>query len=128
MVWPGLAWTGLDWAGLDWFGLTFASLVGVLNLQIALSDNAYYTLSSEDEMIQHVLTYGPVSVCLDASNWNTYVKGEMTGTRRDLMGWCQPGCWGELQGVGRGAGATVQAMTRGRVTVVSSDGFERRVS
>merc|ERR1712046_44595 len=35
----------------------------------------YYTLSSESAMASYVESTGPLSVCLDASSWNSYVGG-----------------------------------------------------
>lgn len=44
----------------------------------------YYYLSSEDSMESHVLTYGPLSVCLDASTWASYTNGTMTTCGTDV--------------------------------------------
>lgn len=37
----------------------------------------YYTLSSESAMASYVESTGPLSVCLDASSWNSYTGGIM---------------------------------------------------
>jgi len=38
----------------------------------------YYTVSGETNMANYMLGTGPLSVCLDASSWNTYTGGIMT--------------------------------------------------
>lgn len=38
----------------------------------------YYSLSDEDSMIMHIFSTGPISVCLDASSWSSYVSGIIT--------------------------------------------------
>jgi len=45
----------------------------------------YYYLSSETAMETHVLNYGPLSVCLDATTWPSYTNGTVTtcGTKVD---------------------------------------------
>jgi C1A family cysteine protease len=35
----------------------------------------YYTLQSEEDMKEHVMSTGPLSICLDASDWSTYQSG-----------------------------------------------------
>ena len=44
----------------------------------------YYYLSSEDTMESHVLTYGPLSICVDASSWASYVSGTLTTCTDDV--------------------------------------------
>ena len=38
----------------------------------------YYSLSDEDTMISHIFSTGPISICLDASSWSSYVSGIIT--------------------------------------------------
>jgi cysteine peptidase B len=38
----------------------------------------FYELSSEDEMVDYVLSTGPLSICAASSDWYTYVGGVMT--------------------------------------------------
>lgn len=38
----------------------------------------YTTISGETNMANYVLSTGPLSVCLDANNWNSYKSGIMT--------------------------------------------------
>jgi len=40
--------------------------------------DSYYWLSSETEMMEHVMTTGPLSVCVDADAWSTYTSGIVT--------------------------------------------------
>ena len=35
----------------------------------------YYTIKGESNMANYMLATGPLSVCLDASTWNTYTGG-----------------------------------------------------
>jgi C1A family cysteine protease len=44
----------------------------------------YYSLDSEETMAAHVLTTGPLSVCLDASDWSTYVSGVVSSCGDDV--------------------------------------------
>lgn len=37
--------------------------------------DGYYTISSEQQMIDHVKSTGPLSACVDASEWLSYTKG-----------------------------------------------------
>ena len=37
--------------------------------------DGYYTIASEQEMIDHVKSTGPLSACVDASTWLSYTKG-----------------------------------------------------
>lgn len=46
--------------------------------------SAYYTVSSEDEMIDYVLATGPLSICLSASTWSTYTSGIMSVCPKDV--------------------------------------------
>ena len=40
-----------------------------------ISVAGYYSLISEDDMIEYVKSTGPLSICVDSTEWNTYVKG-----------------------------------------------------
>ena len=40
--------------------------------------DAYKTVSGESSMASYVESTGPLSVCLDASSWNSYTGGIMT--------------------------------------------------
>jgi len=40
--------------------------------------SAYYTLKTESSMASYVQATGPLSVCVDASSWNSYTSGIMT--------------------------------------------------
>jgi len=40
--------------------------------------NSYTTISGETNMANYVLATGPLSVCLDASSWNSYTGGVMS--------------------------------------------------
>jgi len=44
----------------------------------------YYSLSDEDSMISHIFSTGPISVCLDASSWSSYVSGIITTCGMDV--------------------------------------------
>lgn len=46
--------------------------------------DSYYTLDTEDEMIDYVLTTGPLSVCLDASEWSSYSSGILSSCGNDV--------------------------------------------
>eukprot|EP01035_Chromulina_nebulosa_P017922 gene17922-23543_t len=35
----------------------------------------FYQLTSEDSMVDYVLTTGPLSVCIDSTAWSTYIDG-----------------------------------------------------
>jgi cathepsin F len=38
----------------------------------------YYSLTDEDAMMSHIFSTGPISICLDASTWSSYVSGIIT--------------------------------------------------
>jgi len=38
----------------------------------------YYSLADENAMITHIFSTGPISICLDASSWSSYVSGIIT--------------------------------------------------
>jgi len=40
-----------------------------------ISVAGYYSLVSEDDMVEYVKSTGPLSICVDSTEWNTYVKG-----------------------------------------------------
>ncbi len=44
----------------------------------------YYFLESEVEMETYVLETGPLSVCLDASNWASYTSGVLSVCGTDV--------------------------------------------
>lgn len=46
--------------------------------------SAYFTLTSEVEMANYVLTTGPLSVCLDASKWSSYTSGIVSSCGYDV--------------------------------------------
>ena len=35
----------------------------------------YYTLASEEAMVEYVKSTGPLSICVDSTEWNSYIKG-----------------------------------------------------
>ena len=43
--------------------------------KLVITVSKYYTVDNEDDMIDYVLSTGPLSVCLDASDWSSYVEG-----------------------------------------------------
>jgi C1A family cysteine protease len=47
------------------------------NQKFVVTVDEYYTVNGENNMGQYVLGTGPLSVCLDANNWNTYTGGVM---------------------------------------------------
>jgi len=38
----------------------------------------YYSITDEDAMMSHIFSTGPISICLDASTWSSYVSGIIT--------------------------------------------------
>jgi C1A family cysteine protease len=50
--------------------------------QVTVAD--YYTISYESNMGNHVLQVGPIAVCLDATNWNTYTGGVLTTCGKEI--------------------------------------------
>jgi C1A family cysteine protease len=46
-----------------------SSIKGVLSVA------GYYSLVSEEDMIEYVKTTGPLSICVDSTEWSSYVKG-----------------------------------------------------
>jgi C1A family cysteine protease len=41
-------------------------------------------MASESDMIEYVQSTGPLAICVDASEWNTYTKGVVTSCGDDL--------------------------------------------
>jgi C1A family cysteine protease len=48
------------------------------SLKYKVTVDEYYSLSGEESMITHIFSTGPISVCLDASSWSSYVSGVIT--------------------------------------------------
>lgn len=46
--------------------------------------SSYTKIADEDSMISYVLSTGPLSVCLDASSWSSYVSGVITTCGKDV--------------------------------------------
>ena len=46
--------------------------------------NEYYSLKNEDDMIAYTLSTGPLSVCVAASTWSSYVSGIITTCDTDV--------------------------------------------
>ena len=54
-------------------GTTGSCETSKTNYIVAVDD--YYTIDDEDEMIDYVLSTGPLSACIDATEWDTYQDG-----------------------------------------------------
>lgn len=50
----------------------------------AVTLSGYYSLVGEDAMSSYVLTHGPLSICLDATNWASYKSGVMDSCGDDV--------------------------------------------
>jgi len=46
--------------------------------KFAVAIDGYYTISGETNMANYVLGTGPLSICVDASNWSSYTGGILT--------------------------------------------------
>lgn len=46
--------------------------------------SSYTKIADEDSMISYVLSTGPLSICLDASSWSSYVSGVITTCGTDV--------------------------------------------
>ncbi len=46
--------------------------------------SSYTKIADEDSMISYVLSTGPLSICLDASSWSSYVSGIITTCGKDV--------------------------------------------
>jgi cathepsin F len=46
--------------------------------------SSYTKIADEDSMISYVLSTGPLSICLDASSWSSYVSGVITTCGKDV--------------------------------------------
>jgi C1A family cysteine protease len=46
--------------------------------QAVIGVSSFYTLTSESAMASYVQSTGPLSVCVDANNWNSYTSGIMS--------------------------------------------------
>jgi len=44
----------------------------------------YYSVSTEDDMMNYVMASGPLSVCLAASTWSTYTSGIITNCDKNV--------------------------------------------
>lgn len=54
------------------------------NLDFMVTVSAYYTMADESAMKAHVLSTGPLSVCLDASDWSSYNSGIVSVCGTDI--------------------------------------------
>lgn len=54
------------------------------SLKYKVTVDEYYSLSGEESMITHMFSTGPISVCLDASSWSSYVSGVITTCGMDV--------------------------------------------
>ena len=52
------------------------------NYLVAVDD--YYTIDDEDEMIDYVLSTGPLSACMDATEWDSYQDGVVSSCGTDV--------------------------------------------
>ena len=48
------------------------------------STDGYYTVNGEQAMIDYVKSTGPLSVCVDATDWASYVKGVVSSCGTDV--------------------------------------------
>jgi C1A family cysteine protease len=46
------------------------------NYEVTIDE--YYLITDEVSMMSHIFTTGPISICLDASTWSSYVSGIIT--------------------------------------------------
>jgi len=88
-------------------------------------------MKDEQSMINYVLSTGPLSICVDASQWNTYVSGVLTscppqvinhcvqvvGVDTDLMVWKVRNQWGSDWG----QQGFIYIKARGNVCGVATD-------
>jgi C1A family cysteine protease len=44
----------------------------------AVNIDEYYLITDEESMISHIFSTGPISICVDASTWSSYVSGIIT--------------------------------------------------
>eukprot|EP01035_Chromulina_nebulosa_P018337 gene18337-24028_t len=56
----------------SYYGTTGTCQTGKTNV---VTVSSYYTISGESQMASFVQSTGPLSVCLDANNWNSYTGG-----------------------------------------------------
>jgi len=66
----------------SYYGTTGTCKVDSTKFVIAVT--GYYTVSGESNMASYVQTTGPLSVCLDASSWNSYTGGIMTSCGKQV--------------------------------------------
>jgi C1A family cysteine protease len=66
----------------SYWDVTGSCIVGHDVKYVTVSD--FHILKTEDDMINYVLSTGPISVCLDASEWSYYESGVMTSCGDDV--------------------------------------------
>jgi C1A family cysteine protease len=66
-----------DYPYKSYWDTTGECTLDVADAKLATIDS-FYKISKEEDMEAYVLSTGPLSVCLDASSWYTYVWGVVT--------------------------------------------------
>ena len=78
----------------------------------AVNIDEYYLITDEESMISHIFSTGPISICVDASTWSSYVSGIITncgmevdhcvqvvGLSKDDGYWIVRNSWGTEWGI-----------------------------
>jgi hypothetical protein len=78
----------------------------------AVNIDEYYLITDEESMISHIFSTGPISICVDASTWSSYVSGIITtcgmevdhcvqvvGLSKDEGYWIVRNSWGTEWGI-----------------------------
>lgn len=75
--------TDSDYPYTSYWAVTGSCQTSKLTSRI-LTIDGFYTLKSETEMQNYVLSTGPLSVCLDASSWASYTGGIVSSCGMDV--------------------------------------------
>lgn len=67
-----------DYPYTSYYGTTGTCKADTSDMVIGVGSGGFTTISGESSMASYVQATGPLSVCLDANNWNSYTGGVMS--------------------------------------------------
>ena len=71
-----------DYPYSSFYGTTGNCVATTTNYVVTV--DGYYAVEGEEDMKNYVLSTGPLSICLDASDWSTYQTGVISSCGTDI--------------------------------------------